>query len=591
MKHLVYKIGITIMAVVLVWSCSKDDAPPPSPDAPAITGFTPKSGPVGTVITINGTNFSTTKEDNSVKVGSSAMAAITATDTKITAKVPQGAKTGKVSVTVDGETDTSGTFTVTEGEVENVAPTFGEESYAFEANEDIADDTVIGTVEATDANADGLTYAIATNDNGLFEINATGDISLATGMELDFETVTEHTITVSVTDGTETVEVEVTITVLNVADTLAEDPGSFVTTWQTDAASETIYIGLNNEYDYDFTIDWGDGTVEDIVMAKDPQTPMYLEHAYAEAKEHTVAISGDFPAIQMYVIYPDNGLELNLDPAPKAGYGLTGIEQWGTIQWQTMYDAFRVASTLEHYNATDAPDLSQVTTMRSMFRNASLFNADLSDWNVGNVTNMIALFKGAYAFNGDLSTWDLSSVTTMEVMFENATSFNGNISSWETGNVFNMFSMFNGATAFNGDISGWSVSSVENMSRMFRNATSFNSDISDWNIENVTYTSWMFSGAASFDQNLGNWDIGSIDHNDELGMFAMFDNSGMSASNFSNTLIGWSNFVAQNDGPYGVTLGNEGVPACTTQETFDAANNLFSNYGWDIVLGEGVNCQ
>src|SRR5690625_4336887 len=88
------------------------------------------------------------------------------------------------------------------------------------------------------------------------------------------------------------------------------------------------------------------------------------------------------------------------------------------------------------------PDLSNVTTMHSMFDGAISLNSDLNHWNVSNVKNMRRLFRGDYVagseFNGDISSWDVSNVTQMEDMFQNATCFNGDLGSWEESNVEDM---------------------------------------------------------------------------------------------------------------------------------------------------------
>jgi hypothetical protein len=79
---------------------------------PTITSFTPTSGPVGTVVTITGTNFTGA---TSVKFNGVAATTFTVNSaTQITATVPTGATTGKISVTTPGGTGTSTTkFTVT----------------------------------------------------------------------------------------------------------------------------------------------------------------------------------------------------------------------------------------------------------------------------------------------------------------------------------------------------------------------------------------------------------------------------------------------------------------------------------------------
>ena len=79
--------------------------------APTVTGFSPTSGPVGTSVTINGTNFTGA---TSVKFNGVSQPAFTVVSaTQITAAVPAGATTGKISVTTPGGTAQSATnFTV-----------------------------------------------------------------------------------------------------------------------------------------------------------------------------------------------------------------------------------------------------------------------------------------------------------------------------------------------------------------------------------------------------------------------------------------------------------------------------------------------
>ena len=52
-----------------------------------------------------------------------------------------------------------------------------------------------------------------------------------------------------------------------------------------------------------------------------------------------------------------------------------------------------------------------------MFRHATAFNQDLSEWDVSNVTNMNNMFNSAAAFNQDLSRWVVINVRKMEGMF------------------------------------------------------------------------------------------------------------------------------------------------------------------------------
>jgi hypothetical protein len=79
---------------------------------PAITGFNPTSGPVGTSVTIIGIGF--TGATNVKFNGVSATLFTVNSDTKVTAIVPTGATTGPISITTPRGTAKSGTnFTVT----------------------------------------------------------------------------------------------------------------------------------------------------------------------------------------------------------------------------------------------------------------------------------------------------------------------------------------------------------------------------------------------------------------------------------------------------------------------------------------------
>jgi len=80
---------------------------------PTITSFTPTSGPVGTNVTITGTNLTGV---TAVKFNGTTATFTTSTATSVTATVPTGATTGKITVTTSGGTATSATdFTVTTG--------------------------------------------------------------------------------------------------------------------------------------------------------------------------------------------------------------------------------------------------------------------------------------------------------------------------------------------------------------------------------------------------------------------------------------------------------------------------------------------
>ena len=81
--------------------------------APAITSLNPNSGPVGTAVTITGTNFGATQGTSTIKFNGTTATATSWSDTSIAVAVPAGATTGNVVMTVGTQASNGVTFTVT----------------------------------------------------------------------------------------------------------------------------------------------------------------------------------------------------------------------------------------------------------------------------------------------------------------------------------------------------------------------------------------------------------------------------------------------------------------------------------------------
>lgn len=109
---------------------------------------------------------------------------------------------------------------------------------------------------------------------------------------------------------------------------------------------------------------------------------------------------------------------------------LTEVSQWGAVLWSSMNSAFEGCENFT-ITATDIPNLNNVTDMNSMFRDATIFNQPLANWNTANVIDMNSMFRDATSFNQYLGTWNTEKVTDMNNMFLNATSFNKIIGNWK----------------------------------------------------------------------------------------------------------------------------------------------------------------
>ena len=361
--------------------------------------------------------------------------------------------------------------------------------------------------------------------------------AIVAGDMVDANTPGQYTVTYDCTDSSSNNATQVSRTVT---------VGAFVTTWKTTTTDESITLPISGS---GMTVNWGDGQTS--------TASGQVSHTYNTAGDYTIQITGELTRF-----YLNN-----------AGYAskLVSIDQWGTASWTTMNNAFWGASNMV-YNAADSPDLSSVTDMSDMFRDASSFNGNLSSWNVSSVTNMDSMFSGASDFNQPLSSWNVSKVTNMGSMFRSASSFNGNLSSWDVYSVTRMFSMFSGASDFNQPLSRWDVSKVTNMAAMFASASSFNGDLSRWDVSSVTSMNSMFSLASSFNGDLSSWDVSKV-----TNMNNMF----FVISVFQQNLGNW--YVVPADTAYDIS---EGTLIVTT---ISAQNAVLDRHTPMYGIGSGGN--
>jgi hypothetical protein len=96
-------------------NCTQTSTPPPpppptAPAPPTVTGLSPSSGPVGTAVTVTGSNFT---EIGSVTVGGVSAVYTISSAGKLVVTVPSGAASGPVTVTTAAGSASSATFTVT----------------------------------------------------------------------------------------------------------------------------------------------------------------------------------------------------------------------------------------------------------------------------------------------------------------------------------------------------------------------------------------------------------------------------------------------------------------------------------------------
>lgn len=91
----------------------------------------------------------------------------------------------------------------------------------------------------------------------------------------------------------------------------------FITKWKTTEANESIKIPLDERFEFDFLIDYGDGSKYRITSATDSNAT----HAYATPGIYTIVISGNCPAISFKAV-PDSKDKL----VELVQWGATGFE-------------------------------------------------------------------------------------------------------------------------------------------------------------------------------------------------------------------------------------------------------------------------
>ena len=306
---------------------------------------------------------------------------------------------------------------------------------------------------------------------------------------------------------------------------------AFATTWRTTSADKSITLPIVGS---GMTVNWGDGNTTAASGS--------VSHTYNTAGDYTIQITGGLT-------------EFRLNGAADASK-LVSLDQWGTASWTSMNSAFSGAGNMV-YNAADSPDLSSVTDISFMFRDASAFNQTLNSWDVSSVRNMSYMFQSARSFNGDLSSWNVSSVTDMYGMFNNADSFDQPIGSWDVSKVTDMGVMFQGVTAFDQTLNDWDVSKVTLMNGMFQDATAFDQSLNSWDVSKVTDMNNMFNTATAFDQSLNSWDVSKV-----TDMSSMF--FGISSS-FDQNLGNW--YVVPADTTYVTSEGTLNVTTISAQNT------------------------
>lgn len=312
----------------------------------------------------------------------------------------------------------------------------------------------------------------------------------------------------------------------------------FVTTWNV-TSGQTITLPLVNSgsHNYNFEVDWGDGSPNGMVTSWDDPDAM---HTYTAAGTYTVRILG------LMEWFSCDGV---------SGIGaLTTVEDMGHTGLLSLERAFKGCiglTSFKNSNSPDAKSTNHVDNMQEMFFGLSnLTSLDFTGFSTENVFNIQGMFEGfTSAVDLDLSSFNVSLVYDMSRMFAGASPSSLNISSFGTSTVSMLSYMFEGYDGgaiigietlnvsgvfdFSGMfqnyggpaliLSGWDTSTATNMNSMFKYALMTDLDISHFNMSSVTNMGYMFYGSNfSGTLNIEGWDTSNATNTTEVfgGLFS-----------------------------------------------------------------------
>ncbi len=176
-------------------------------------------------------------------------------------------------------------------------------------------------------------------------------------------------------------------------------------------ASNTLTLPLwdTKTYNFDLTVDWGDGSPVEHYMNSDLTTP---EHTYSTPGTKQVTIEG---------------LCEKLDFTQDERLNLTKILQWGDLGYKSFEQSFRGCHNLTTANGGTENVMNSVTNMSGMFASESegdvmiLTSVSLPQ-SIPNVTDMSYMFRGCANISGSSITLpnSLPSLTVINNMFRSA---------------------------------------------------------------------------------------------------------------------------------------------------------------------------
>ena len=316
----------------------------------------------------------------------------------------------------DGTNSTTQNITVNVTNVNDVAPVFTS-SATFSAAEN---QTAIGTVAASDADGDSITYSISASD---ITINSSSGV-IAFASAPDYETKSSYTATVTASDGTNSTTQDITVNVTNVNDnspvftssatfSAAEGQTAIGTVTATDADNDTLTYSISGseitinsstgviafasapDYEtkssYTATVTVSDGTnttnkaININVIDVNDNSPVFTSSATFSAAENQTAI-GTVTATDAEgdtLTYSISGSELNINSSS----GVLTFVSAPDYETKSSYTATVTVSDGTNTNAQAINvNVTNVNDIAPAFTSSATFSAAENQTAIGTVT-------------------------------------------------------------------------------------------------------------------------------------------------------------------------------------------------------------
>jgi len=261
-------------------------------------------------------------------------------------------------------------------------------------------------------------------------------------------------------------------------------------------------INTDSSYTYDYTVDWGDGTITNHTGD--------ASHTYSSEDVYEVKITGKCPWIKQWTT--STGVNYVID-----------ILQWGNLEFKSLKQTFKYCNSLANPDGTSStPGIPITATDTPNFASDFAFDG-LTEW---------AAFTQITSIP-NINTWQLpDTLTSLEGCFNNMKWWNDSVADWDVSNIGNYKKMFYFCRSWiNGgdDLSSWKPGKDYTGDLNFEDMFYYCDIIEDmelWQQDlyllgiNFINTKQMFYACEKWKLALQGWDNTSVKINQIEGMFS-----------------------------------------------------------------------